>query len=42
MATQDENPLIDLDELPFETVDEVARDLDQELDDELNKVPAGS
>ena len=52
VATQDENPLIDLDELPFETVDELNRsldqdnDLDKELDDELNvdddlkKVPA--
>ena len=38
VATQDENPLIDLDELPFETVDE----LHKELDDELNKVPAGT
>jgi MHS family proline/betaine transporter-like MFS transporter len=40
VATQDENPLIDLDELPFETVDELNRDLDKDLDDELNKVPA--
>ncbi|MBT2547106.1 MFS transporter [Arthrobacter sp. ISL-65] len=48
VATQDENPLIDLDELPFETVDELNRDLgqesdlDKELDEELNKVPAGA
>ncbi|RAM37967.1 MFS transporter [Arthrobacter globiformis] len=46
VATQDENPLIDLDELPFETVDEPntgpekESDLDKELDDEPNKVPA--
>ena len=44
VATQDENPLIDLDELPFETIDELDRDLDEDLDkdldDELNKVPA--
>ncbi|MDP9693288.1 UNVERIFIED_ORG: MHS family proline/betaine transporter-like MFS transporter [Arthrobacter globiformis] len=52
VATQDENPLIDLDELPFETVDELnsglgkESDLDKELDDDLNldddlkKVPA--
>jgi MHS family proline/betaine transporter-like MFS transporter len=46
VATQDENPLIDLDELPFGTVDELNRSLDQghdpekEPDDELNKVPA--
>ncbi|MFP3461753.1 MFS transporter [Arthrobacter globiformis] len=46
VATQDENPLIDLDELPFETIDELNSalakdsDLDKELDDELNKVPA--
>lgn len=33
VATQDENPLIDLDELPFD-------DLDAELDAELEKVPA--
>jgi MHS family proline/betaine transporter-like MFS transporter len=42
VATQDENPLIDLDELPFETVDELNRDLDREVDDELKKVPAGT
>jgi len=42
VATQDENPLIDLDELPFETVDELNRDLDRELDDEPKKVPAGT
>jgi MHS family proline/betaine transporter-like MFS transporter len=40
VATQDENPLLDLDELPFETIDELNRDLDKDLDDELNKVPA--
>jgi MHS family proline/betaine transporter-like MFS transporter len=40
VATQDENPLINLDELPFETIDELNRDLDKDLDDELNKVPA--
>ncbi|PNH83530.1 MFS transporter [Arthrobacter sp. AFG20] len=45
VATQDENPLLDLDELPFETVDELNRDLGKDLDDELNrddelKVPA--
>src|SRR3954454_24125491 len=42
VATQDENPLIDLDELPFEAIDELKSaldkdsDLDKELDDELN------
>jgi MHS family proline/betaine transporter-like MFS transporter len=47
VATQDENPLIDLDELPFEAIDELNRHLDKERDDELNrddelkKVPAG-
>jgi len=46
VATQDENPLIDLDELPFETIDELDSaldkdsDLDKELDDELDRVPA--
>ncbi|WP_314193366.1 MFS transporter [uncultured Arthrobacter sp.] len=44
VATQDENPLIDLDELPFDAIDELDRnldkDLDKDLDDELNKVPA--
>jgi len=46
VATQDENPLIDLDELPFETIDELNSaldkdsDLDKELDDELDRVPA--
>ncbi|MFC9354295.1 MFS transporter [Arthrobacter sp. NPDC057013] len=46
VATQDENPLIDLDELPFEAIDELSSapdkdsDPDKELDDELNKVPA--
>jgi MFS transporter, MHS family, proline/betaine transporter len=44
VATQDENPLIDLDELPFDAIDELDRDLDEDLDkdldDELNKVPA--
>ncbi|MBD1543691.1 MFS transporter [Arthrobacter sp. IA7] len=46
VATQDENPLIDLDELPFEAVDELnsglgkESDLDKELDDDLKKVPA--
>jgi MHS family proline/betaine transporter-like MFS transporter len=46
VATQDENPLIDLDELPFEAIDELNSaldkdsDLDKELDDELSRVPA--
>jgi MFS transporter, MHS family, proline/betaine transporter len=48
VATQDENPLIDLDELPFEAIDELNRHLAKECDDELNrddelsKVPAGT
>jgi len=46
VAGQDENPLIDLDELPFETVDaekaDAERSDDERTDPEEAKVPANA